>query len=861
MKKILGIISLLLLCFFANGQYTNTPTISNNNTITSIGASPYGAYKGQFVNGMVYADTTALNLGNAKFYDGAQAVTSSGGLKFWLRYLGQWYNVTGIVTASNGLVLSGSEVKLGGPLTATTQVGTGTFDLNFVTDNFTATTATQIGLYGVGGVEFKGNGSGGQYIRLNGDSAFATKRISYTGNVHASFTPFSLVTKKYTDSIAAAGIVTANNGLTKTANNIALGGNLTAGTQINLNNVSLLIDDPIRPIGLYLDRANQLTSIGDVSGRVNNSMISVDANNLMAYYDNTAHNGHFGINTTAPDSSLHVVGSANITGKLRVQGLTSAVGTRQVRYNPSTGNFSYFDTTAAITVPTWQQTLTAGSTLTKDNTITGGGFNFIHNGAGTYTINAGVGNSLSLNDGTIGSNDVLITSGENIRLNPTTAVILGMTPSGASTDSVLTWNSNTLQVRSRAASFFGNGTVTSVATNTGTGITGGTITTTGTLAIDTAGVIATKSRLTNTAALKLNLTDTASMLTPYFREVGVGLLKSGHVVRADTTVLASKTYVTNAIAATPSVNIYNSDGTLTGNRAMNLSENNFLINDGSDPFLSISRSANEYKFGDINGSSDGTYYFADAANATNRFFTASTERLTIDPVGNVGIGNAAPTVALDIQGSINVLTNNSTDQAIEMNVSTNDGGTILKVLDRDNAGDLKLKIPVLGGSNVQNFQAEDGLLMLMGGSNTGALRLSSYGAGAATFDASGNVSSVSDERLKFIQGYYTVGLAEVLRLNPIRYKWRPGTGMETETTYPGFSAQNVLAALGKEATGINSKGQLSIQDRAILAALCNAVKEQQAMIVALQKALSLCSGAVEVKAKSVQVKRPKRLRT
>jgi len=71
------------------------------------------------------------------------------------------------------------------------------------------------------------------------------------------------------------------------------------------------------------------------------------------------------------------------------------------------------------------------------------------------------------------------------------------------------------------------GTVTSVATNNGTGITGGTITTTGTLAIDTLristrawrqkGIDSVQANLTAGLATKLNISDTASMLSPYLR--------------------------------------------------------------------------------------------------------------------------------------------------------------------------------------------------------------------------------------------------------------------------------------------------------------------------------------------------------
>jgi len=81
-----------------------------------------------------------------------------------------------------------------------------------------------------------------------------------------------------------------------------------------------------------------------------------------------------------------------------------------------------------------------------------------------------------------------------------------------------------------------SGTVTSVATNTGSGITGGTITTTGTLAIDTIvistrkwrqkGIDSVQANLTTGLALKVNIADTASMLSTYFRKVDTASLSN-----------------------------------------------------------------------------------------------------------------------------------------------------------------------------------------------------------------------------------------------------------------------------------------------------------------------------------------------
>lgn len=100
-----------------------------------------------------------------------------------------------------------------------------------------------------------------------------------------------------------------------------------------------------------------------------------------------------------------------------------------------------------------------------------------------------------------------------------------------------------------------------------------------------------------------------------------------------------------------------------------------------------------------------------------------------------------------------------------------------------------------------------------------AIRMPAYGAGAATFDSSGNITSVSDETQKNIIGPY---LATVDSIKPIIYKWREESGMETEHEYAGFSAQNCNAA-DSLMTGRTRDGLLTLQDRALLAAAVNSI--------------------------------------
>jgi len=115
----------------------------------------------------------------------------------------------------------------------------------------------------------------------------------------------------------------------------------------------------------------------------------------------------------------------------------------------------------------------------------------------------------------------------------------------------------------------------------------------------------------------------------------------------------------------------------------------------------------------------------------------------------------------------------------------------------------------------------------------GALRLNSYGAGALTTDASGNVTAVSDERLKYIQRPFRRGLRQITQLKPIVYKWRPESGLETKHEYAGFSAQQVRQFI-PEAVGQDPAGHLTFQDRPIEAALVNAVQELAAQVKTLQ---------------------------
>ncbi|KKU30601.1 MAG: hypothetical protein UX45_C0041G0001 [Candidatus Uhrbacteria bacterium GW2011_GWF2_46_218] len=109
-----------------------------------------------------------------------------------------------------------------------------------------------------------------------------------------------------------------------------------------------------------------------------------------------------------------------------------------------------------------------------------------------------------------------------------------------------------------------------------------------------------------------------------------------------------------------------------------------------------------------------------------------------------------------------------------------------------------------------------------------AVQFSGYGAGTATFDASGNITSVSDMNKKNYISDFTGGLESIMGIKPINYMWKPETGLDTVNVYTGFSAQNVKEFIPEAVFG--TEGNYSLSDRPIIAALVNGMKEQQLVI-------------------------------
>ena len=107
--------------------------------------------------------------------------------------------------------------------------------------------------------------------------------------------------------------------------------------------------------------------------------------------------------------------------------------------------------------------------------------------------------------------------------------------------------------------------------------------------------------------------------------------------------------------------------------------------------------------------------------------------------------------------------------------------------------------------------------------------------GTANKPGGGSWATFSDERLKNIEGAFTPGLNALMKLEPIRYKYKPGNPLELEfdTEHIGFSAQAVQKVI-PEAVTTTDKGYLLLNNDPILWTMLNAVKEQQGQIAQQQ---------------------------
>lgn len=170
------------------------------------------------ING-VYVDTTAANADYIDFYNGAQIYTRSD-RNLWLRdsVLNMWIRMAKFSDAGTNIYNSDGILENNRTLTGLNNTYSLTFDsLNTflvrrdgITRMFMNSSAS--GVYSPDGTwsmqvsnavaQLNAN-NGANIFWINADSGYSLKRISYAGNIHGTFGPYSLIDVSYLDSVKA----------------------------------------------------------------------------------------------------------------------------------------------------------------------------------------------------------------------------------------------------------------------------------------------------------------------------------------------------------------------------------------------------------------------------------------------------------------------------------------------------------------------------------------------------------------------------------------------------------------------------------------------------------------------------------
>ena len=208
---------------------------------------------------------------------------------------------------------------------------------------------------------------------------------------------------------------------------------------------------------------------------------------------------------------------------------------------------------------------------------------------------------------------------------------------------------------------------------------------------------------------------------------------------------------------------------------------------------------------------------------------APTSSIDISASGQVGIGTGSPGTKVDIS-----LANNDFLRIIETG-----SGTPNRVFlgDVTNAGYLDLRSSdgnirtLLNAGQTSYINSNGGNVGVGTAAPTATLSVN----GTANKPGGGSWDVFSDERLKNIKGHFNSGLKAVMRLQPLRYEYKPDNalGLKSEGDHIGFGAQAVQEII-PEAVSRNQNGYLQVNNDPILWTMLNAIKEQQKEIEQLK---------------------------
>jgi hypothetical protein len=208
---------------------TNTVSVGMSNVLTGLGSITSTSTNGANIGStdvsaaaVVLSRTNGTDTSNISLSTTINQSVTDGGVNTTTHWI---TSTSGTINSSNGIdstnlaitPTSGALSNSGHQLTISTSeasIGAGANVVKLVT---------------TAGIAVTNNGSNNYMVITDGS---ASKGLVYAADYAANFTPESLISKRYVDDALTAGMITASNGLTKTVNDIQLGGALTANTNI-----------------------------------------------------------------------------------------------------------------------------------------------------------------------------------------------------------------------------------------------------------------------------------------------------------------------------------------------------------------------------------------------------------------------------------------------------------------------------------------------------------------------------------------------------------------------------------------------------------------------------------------------------
>ncbi|MBK6346530.1 MAG: tail fiber domain-containing protein [Bacteroidales bacterium] len=220
-------------------------------------------------------------------------------------------------------------------------------------------------------------------------------------------------------------------------------------------------------------------------------------------------------------------------------------------------------------------------------------------------------------------------------------------------------------------------------------------------------------------------------------------------------------------------------------------------------------------------------------------------KLTVESLGQVGIGESSPDRELTVfdtdgngDASINIKSNNTAGRELLLAVNQSSGGIISMMTDND---------LYLRSNNINRMVIKNTGDVGIGTSNPTQLLSVN---GTAGKPGGGSWSSFSDKRMKQDIRPFQQGLTEVIKINPVRFRYNKLSGHNTKTEHVGVIAQELQEIAPYMVSAIDKDGEeyLQVDNSAMIYMLINAVKELNAENKHLKEDIALIKSLLEISA-------------